>query len=100
LGKVVFDKPYLLLVEAKQERLLTDFWDSQPCYPCYLIYIYIFFEWEGSEAGLIAIALTTYAGEYDQKQGLAAGFQRQIPKPVESDMLVQAIATPLGENRW
>jgi PAS domain S-box-containing protein len=39
-----------------------------------------------------AIALTAYAGEYDQKQALAAGFQQHIPKPVEPEQLVKAIA--------
>lgn len=39
-----------------------------------------------------AIALTAYAGEYDQRQALAAGFQRHISKPVEPEALVKAIA--------
>jgi len=39
-----------------------------------------------------AIALTAYAGEADQKQALAAGFQLHIAKPVEPDELVRAIA--------
>ncbi|MFQ4141598.1 PAS domain-containing protein [Chlorogloeopsis sp. ULAP02] len=46
------------------------------------------------QGGLVsAIALTAYAGEYDQKQALASGFQQHIPKPVEPDILVNAIAT-------
>ncbi|MDM9383819.1 PAS domain-containing protein [Chlorogloeopsis sp. ULAP01] len=45
------------------------------------------------QGGLVnAIALTAYAGEYDQKQALASGFQQHIPKPVEPDVLVNAIA--------
>ncbi len=39
-----------------------------------------------------AIALTAYAGEFDQKQALAAGFQIHIPKPVEPEILVAAVA--------
>jgi signal transduction histidine kinase/ActR/RegA family two-component response regulator len=43
--------------------------------------------------GLIpAIALTAYAGESNQKQALAAGFQLHISKPVEPEELVRAIA--------
>lgn len=43
--------------------------------------------------GLIpAIALTAYAGEHDQKQALAAGFQVHIPKPIEPDELVAVVA--------
>jgi PAS domain S-box-containing protein len=39
-----------------------------------------------------AIALTAYAGEFDQKQALSAGFQMHIPKPVEPEKLVTAVA--------
>lgn len=45
-----------------------------------------------------AIALTAYAGEFDQKQALAAGFQIHIPKPVEPEVLARAIAR-LAERR-
>lgn len=38
-----------------------------------------------------AIALTAYAGEYDQQQAKAAGFQMHLPKPVEPDHLIEAI---------
>ncbi|MBE9037176.1 response regulator [aff. Roholtiella sp. LEGE 12411] len=40
-----------------------------------------------------AIALTAYAGEINQQQALAAGFQMHIPKPVDPDVLVKAIAS-------
>jgi hypothetical protein len=39
-----------------------------------------------------AIALTAYAGELNQQQALASGFQMHIPKPVDPDELVKAIA--------
>ncbi|MFQ4137652.1 PAS domain S-box protein [Nodosilinea sp. PGN35] len=42
---------------------------------------------------LPAIALTAYAGEINQQQALAAGFQRHLAKPIEPDLLVKAIAT-------
>ncbi len=44
---------------------------------------------------LPAIALTAFAGEINQKQALAAGFQLHISKPVEPDQLVQAIVRVL-----
>ncbi|MDZ8185760.1 MAG: MASE1 domain-containing protein [Nostoc sp. ChiSLP02] len=48
-----------------------------------------------------AIALTAYAGEINQKQALAAGFQMYLVKPVETDRLFQTIsevlATPASE---
>jgi CheY-like chemotaxis protein len=40
-----------------------------------------------------AIALTAYAGEINQQQALAAGFQLHLSKPIEPDRLVGAIAT-------
>jgi len=39
-----------------------------------------------------AIALTAYAGESDQQQSQQAGFQMHLPKPVEPDTLVAALA--------
>ncbi|AFZ59737.1 PAS domain S-box protein [Anabaena cylindrica FACHB-243] len=39
-----------------------------------------------------AIALTAYAGEFDQQQAIAAGFQMHISKPVEPDALATAVA--------
>jgi CheY-like chemotaxis protein len=44
-----------------------------------------------SEAMPKAIALTAYAGEINQQQALAAGFQMHLSKPVEPAELVKAI---------
>jgi CheY-like chemotaxis protein len=38
-----------------------------------------------------AIALSAYAGDFNQAQALAAGFQQHIAKPVEPEELVRAI---------
>jgi PAS domain S-box-containing protein len=43
-----------------------------------------------------ALALTAYAGEMNQKEALAAGFQKHISKPVEPNQLVARIADLLG----
>ncbi|MEH2287824.1 hybrid sensor histidine kinase/response regulator [Nostoc sp.] len=40
-----------------------------------------------------AIAVTAYAGEIDRQQALAAGFQQHISKPIELEVLIQAILT-------
>jgi PAS domain S-box-containing protein len=45
-----------------------------------------------------AIALTAYAGELNQQQAMAAGFQLHLAKPVEPDKLVEAIVTLLNQN--
>nr|WP_242027009.1 ATP-binding protein [Leptolyngbya sp. FACHB-17] len=38
-----------------------------------------------------AIALTAYAGELDHQQAIAAGFQRHIPKPIDSEVVITII---------
>ncbi|RUT09705.1 hypothetical protein DSM106972_002000 [Dulcicalothrix desertica PCC 7102] len=43
-----------------------------------------------------AIALTAYAGEIDQQLALAAGFQQHISKPIDQEVLIQAILTIVG----
>jgi len=49
--------------------------------------------------GLIpAIALTAYAGEFNQQQALQAGFQRHLAKPIEPDKLIKTIAALLSKN--
>ncbi|MDZ7954836.1 AAA family ATPase [Nostoc sp. DedQUE09] len=49
---------------------------------------------EPEQGGTIpAIALTAYASEIDHQQAIAAGFQRHISKPVDSEELVKAIAS-------
>ena len=39
-----------------------------------------------------AIALTAYAGEFNQRRALAAGFQQYLSKPIEPEHLVKAIS--------
>ncbi|CAD5982389.1 Hybrid signal transduction histidine kinase D [Planktothrix tepida] len=39
-----------------------------------------------------AIALTAYAGEFNQRRALAAGFQQHLSKPVDPEHLVKAIS--------
>ncbi|HEY9658673.1 MAG TPA: ATP-binding protein, partial [Allocoleopsis sp.] len=45
-----------------------------------------------------AIALTAYAGESNQQQALAAGFQLHLAKPVDPEDLVQAIVNVLDRE--
>jgi PAS domain S-box-containing protein len=45
-----------------------------------------------------AIALTAYAGEIDQQQAIAAGFQMHIAKPIEPEKLIGAITQILQQN--
>jgi PAS domain S-box-containing protein len=49
--------------------------------------------WTPEQGGQIpAIALTAYAGEYDQKQAIEAGFQQHLSKPVDPSELVHTVA--------
>ncbi|HEY9878766.1 MAG TPA: PAS domain-containing protein [Leptolyngbyaceae cyanobacterium] len=43
-----------------------------------------------------AIALTAYAGEFDQRRALQAGFQKHISKPIEPQVLIKAIVELVG----
>lgn len=45
-----------------------------------------------------AIALTAYAGEYDQRQAIAVGFQQHISKPVAPEALVRTIVALVQRN--
>jgi two-component system CheB/CheR fusion protein len=46
----------------------------------------------GETAPIPAAALTAYAGEEYRAKAQAAGFQTHVPKPVEPEVLVSAIA--------
>ena len=48
---------------------------------------------------MIAIALTAYAGEIDQQQSLAAGFQRHLTKPIDPDTLIATISELLAASK-
>jgi CheY-like chemotaxis protein len=45
-----------------------------------------------------AIALTAYAGDFNQQQALQAGFQQHVSKPVEPAQLVTTIASLVGQK--
>jgi hypothetical protein len=53
---------------------------------------------DSSEPLAPAIALTAYASSEDSKRTLAAGFQIHVPKPLEPDQLVTAVATLVGRG--
>ncbi|MBV8859279.1 MAG: PAS domain S-box protein [Acidobacteria bacterium] len=52
----------------------------------------------GAERGGLtpAVALTAYVGESDRARALRSGFQAHLPKPVEPDALVNAVASLAG----
>ncbi|MBD0336590.1 MAG: PAS domain S-box protein [Cyanobacteria bacterium Co-bin13] len=46
-----------------------------------------------------AIALTAYAGEFDQQRALQTGFQQHLSKPVEPEVLIQAVDSLTHHNQ-
>ncbi|MDZ8084016.1 MAG: hypothetical protein RMY16_00230 [Nostoc sp. DedQUE12b] len=46
-----------------------------------------------------AIALTAYAGDFNQQQALSAGFQQHVSKPVEPEVLARVIASLLSHTK-
>ncbi|MBD2014357.1 PAS domain-containing protein [Microcoleus sp. FACHB-53] len=42
---------------------------------------------------VLAIALTAYAGDFNQQQALRAGFQQHVSKPLEPETLIQVISS-------
>ena len=52
-----------------------------------------------SADALPAIALTAFARPEDQKHSLVAGFQKHLPKPVDTHALIDAVAVLVGESR-
>ena len=47
---------------------------------------------------ILAIALTAFAGEYDQRRAIAVGFQKHISKPVEPNALVRIVSAAYASN--
>ncbi|MBD2250081.1 PAS domain-containing protein [Nostoc parmelioides] len=84
------------LARSKPDVLLSDI--GMPQIDGYMLLRQIR-KWSPEQGGQIpAIALTAYAGEIDQRQAIAAGFQKHIPKPADPVELAQAIAQLLGRK--
>jgi hypothetical protein len=49
--------------------------------------------WAKEQGGEIpAIALTAFARQYDREQALQAGYQLHLPKPLNAEELIAAVA--------
>ncbi|BAZ15830.1 PAS/PAC sensor hybrid histidine kinase [Calothrix sp. NIES-4071] len=82
------------LGQAKFDLLISDI--GMPDMDGYTLIRHIRKQAPDSGGEIPAIALTAYAGEIDQQLALAAGFQQHISKPIEPEVLIQAILTILG----
>ncbi|MBW4612200.1 MAG: PAS domain S-box protein [Desmonostoc vinosum HA7617-LM4] len=77
------------ITESKPDVLLSDI--GMPDMDGYMLISQVR-TWKPEQGGQIpAIALTAYAGEYNQQQALSVGFQMHITKPTEPSELVAAV---------
>ena len=79
----------LVLPQAKPDILLSDI--GMPEMDGYMLIRKVRTLTPKQGGRIPAIALTAYAGDTNQQQVLAAGFQTHISKPIEPEKLVQAI---------
>jgi PAS domain S-box-containing protein len=79
------------LMQAKFDLLISDI--GMPDMDGYTLIRQIRKQSPDQGGEIPAIALTAYAGEIDRQQALAAGFQHHISKPIELEVLIQAILT-------
>jgi PAS domain S-box-containing protein len=80
----------IALTQAKPDLLLSDI--GMPDMDGYMLIQQVRTLAPEQGGQIPAIALTAYAGEVNQQRVIAAGFQKHISKPIEPDVLVQAIA--------
>lgn len=80
----------LVLPEAKPDVLLSDI--GMPEMDGYMLIQQVRALAPEQGGQVPAIALTAYAGDTNQQQVIAAGFQRHISKPIDPKVLMQAIA--------
>jgi PAS domain S-box-containing protein len=78
-----------VIAELKPDVLVSDI--GMPGMDGYALIRQIRARTEEEGGGVPAIAVTAYAGEYDQRQAMEAGFQLHVPKPVEPDILAAAV---------
>ncbi|HEY9764496.1 MAG TPA: PAS domain S-box protein [Trichocoleus sp.] len=81
----------MLLKQAIPDLLLSDI--GMPEMDGYALIRHIRRRTPEQGGSLPAIALSAYAGEINQQQALAAGFQMHLSKPIEPESLVKAIAS-------
>jgi CheY-like chemotaxis protein len=85
------DEALTLLIRAKPTVLLSDI--GMPEMDGYMLMQQV--RALPSEQGgqVRAIALTAYAGDFNQQQALRAGFQQHVSKPIEPERLIQVISS-------
>jgi PAS domain S-box-containing protein len=87
----------LVLPQAKPDILLSDI--GMPEMDGYMLIRQMRTLTPEQGGDIPAIAVTAYAGDTHQQQVLAAGFQKHISKPIQPQVLVQAIADLIHSRR-
>ncbi|MBD1847682.1 response regulator [Cyanobacteria bacterium FACHB-63] len=86
----------LIVPQARPDVLLSDI--GMPDMDGYMLIQQVRMLAPEQGGQVLAIALTAYAGEMNQQQAIAAGFQKHVSKPVEPDTLVQAISSLVNQK--
>ncbi|MEP1075212.1 PAS domain S-box protein [Leptolyngbya sp. PL-A3] len=91
------DEALITLMQSKPDVLLSDI--GMPDTDGYMLMQQVRALSPAQGGQVPAIALTAYAGDFNQQQALQAGFQQHVSKPVEPEVLVRAIANVLGQTK-
>ncbi|WP_143467699.1 GAF domain-containing protein [Leptolyngbya ohadii] len=86
----------LMLPQAKPDILLSDI--GMPEMDGYMLIRQVRALAPEQGGQIPAIALTAYAGDTNQQQVIAAGFQKHISKPIEPELLIQTIIHLMAPN--
>ncbi|HEY9695865.1 MAG TPA: PAS domain S-box protein [Trichocoleus sp.] len=79
-----------MLIRAKPDVLLSDI--GMPGIDGYMLMQQVRALSPEQGGQVRAIALTAYAGDFNQQQALQAGFQQHLSKPVEPERLIQVVS--------
>jgi PAS domain S-box-containing protein len=81
---------FALLTQSQPDVLLSDI--GMPDMDGYMLMRQVRLLPPEQGGNVLAIALTAYAGDFNQQQALQAGFQQHLAKPIEPEALIRIIA--------
>jgi PAS domain S-box-containing protein len=85
-----------ILVQSQPDVLISDI--GMPEMDGYMLIHQVRNLAPSQQSQIPAIALTAYAGEYNQQQAIAAGFQVHLSKPIEPGNLITAVKQLIQKN--
>ncbi|MBW4516122.1 MAG: PAS domain S-box protein [Timaviella obliquedivisa GSE-PSE-MK23-08B] len=81
---------FAILTQSQPDVLLSDI--GMPDMDGYMLMQQVRLLPPEQGGNVLAIALTAYAGDFNQQQALQAGFQQHLAKPIEPEALIRGIA--------